>query len=213
VSQGVPIPDAVIASLEAAVNRYLALDPEGARRLADLHGRVILIEVTGFGTRLYLIPGPEGMQLFGRYAGEPDCTLRGSPAALARMGVTRRKEDQLFSGEVRIEGDTHLARAFGDLLAGLDVDWEEQLSRLIGDPAAHQLGSGVRALGRWGERSADTLSADVREYLQEEGRLLPTDDEVQEFLDGVDRLRDDTERLAARIARLAKKRRDPAGER
>jgi ubiquinone biosynthesis protein UbiJ len=202
----VPIPDSALAALEAAVNRYIDLDPEGAGRLAGLHGRIILIEVAGFGTRLFVIPGTKGLQLYGDYAGEPDCVLRGSPLALARMSVSPRKEDQLFSGEVQIEGDTHLAQAFGDLVGGLEVDWEEQLSLLVGDGLAHRVGSGARAAGRWGRRAGATLAEDVKEYLQEEARLLPGRYEIQGFLDDVDHLRDGVERLAARIERLAKKR-------
>jgi len=47
----------------------------------------------------------------------------------------------------------------------------------------------------------------VVEYLQEEGRDVPTRVEVDEFLDGVDRLRDASERLEARLARLEAARR------
>ena len=202
-SQGVPIPHAALAALETTANRYIALDPEGAERLAELQGRIVVIEVTGFGTRLFVIPGTKGLQLFGDYAGEPDCVLRGPPLALARMCVSQQKEDQLFSGEVQIEGDTHLAQAFGDLVSGLEVDWEEQLSLLVGDGLAHRAGSGVRAAGRWGRRTGDTLTEDVKEYLQEEARLLPGRYEIQSFLDDVDHLRDGVERLAARIERLA----------
>ena len=144
------IPDAALAGLETALNRYIALDPEGAARLAPLHGRLIAIELAGFGTRIDLIPGPDGLQVFGAYEGEPDCLLRGSPLGLARMGLAERKEDQLFGGEVQIEGDTRLAQEFGAFLGGLDVDWEEQLSRLVGDPIAHQVGSGLRAGGGLG---------------------------------------------------------------
>lgn len=211
-SDGVPIPDAALAALEAGINRYMALDPEGAGRLSALHGRVIVIEVIGFGTRIFVIPGTNGIQLYGDYAGEPDCTLRGTPMALARMGTSQQKEDQLFSGEVQIEGDTHLAQAFGDFAGGLEVDWEEQLSRLLGDALAHQVGSRVRAAGRWGRRTGDILAEDVKEYLQEEARLLPGRYEIQAFLDEVDQLRDGVERLAARVARLAKMREGSVGE-
>jgi ubiquinone biosynthesis protein UbiJ len=212
VSDGLQIPDAAVAGLEQALNRYLALDPEGAGRLARLHGRVICIEIAGFGARLYLVPGARGIQAFGTYAGEPDCVLRGPPLALVRIGLTQRKEDQLFSGEVQVTGDTHLAQEFGRLIASIEVDWEEQLSRLIGDPAAHQIGSAARATRRWGSRSTDTLAQDLKEYLQEEGRLLPTRYEVQAFLDDVDTLRDDVERLAARVERIAKKLPETGGE-
>jgi ubiquinone biosynthesis protein UbiJ len=163
---------------------------------------VILIEAKGFEWRLYLIPGTSGIQLYADYAGEPDCTLRGTPLALARMGLVRHKEEQLFSGEVEVSGDTELAQAFGELIAGINVDWEEQLSGLIGDTAAHRVGSGVRSAGRWSRRSADTLVEDLKEYLEEESRLVPSRWELQEHLDRVDTLRDDVERLAARVERL-----------
>jgi ubiquinone biosynthesis accessory factor UbiJ len=198
------VPDAALAALEALLNRCIALDPEGAARLGPLEGRLIGIELKGFGTRLYLIPAPDRLQVFGAYEGEPDCLLRGTPLALARLGLAERKEDQLFGGEVEIEGDTRLAQDFGAFAAGLDLDWEEQLSRLVGDPIAHQVGEGLRAVGRWGRKSADLLSQDLKEYLQEEARVLPTRYEVEAFLDQVDTLRDDAERLVARIDRLAR---------
>lgn len=201
-SDGIPIPDAALLALEQALNHYLALDPEGAARLAPLQGRVICLELSGFGNRLYIIPGVDRLQVFGDYAAEPDCVLRGTPIALARMGLADRKEDELFSGGVSVDGDTDLAHRFGDAIKGLEVDWEEQLARLLGDPVAHRIGTGLRATADWGRQSGKNLTEDLREYLQEEGRLLPTDYELKAFLDAVDTLRDDTERLAARVQRL-----------
>lgn len=211
---GATIPDPVLATLETAIDRYLALDPEGAARLTDLHGKVILIQVTGFEARIYLILGPTGIQVYGDYGGKPDCVLSATPLALARLVLAHRKAGpgQLFSGAVRIEGDTHLAQAFGDLLDGLEVNWEEQLARLIGDAAAYRIGTRVRAAEHWGQRTSAVLTEDVKEYLQEEARLLPGRHEVRAFLDAVDQVRDDVERLAARVERLAKLRDGAAGE-
>ena len=197
-----PFPVATLAVLEATINRLLALDPEGAARLAPLAGRIVIFEFKGFGNRLYFIPGAGGLQLFAAYDAAPDCLLRGTPLALAAMGLSHRKEDALFAGQVEIEGDTALAHRFGAALAGLEIDWEEQLARLTGDPLAHALGQRARGVGRWGERSLDTLGQDLKEYLQEEGRLLPSRYELETFLAAVDGLRDDGERLAARVARL-----------
>jgi ubiquinone biosynthesis protein UbiJ len=202
VSEGPRIPDALAAALEQAINRLVSLDPEATRRLRRLEGRVICIELAGFGSRVYMIPGPSGLQVFGAYDAEPDCVMRGSPLGLARLGVLDRKEDPLFSGQVEVEGDAGLAQEFGDFIGGIDIDWEEQLARLTGDPVAHGLGNRARAAGRWGRRSVDTLADDLKEYLQEEARILPTRYETGRFLDDVDTLRDDAERLAARVERL-----------
>jgi ubiquinone biosynthesis protein UbiJ len=42
----------------------------------------------------------------------------------------------------------------------------------------------------------------VAEYLQEEGRDVPNRTEAEEFLHGVDRIRDDVDRLEARLKLL-----------
>jgi ubiquinone biosynthesis protein UbiJ len=59
----------------------------------------------------------------------------------------------------------------------------------------------VREGTRIGRSARDNLS----EYLTEEARLLPHRFEVEDFLGEVDVLRDDCERLAARISLLEKK--------
>ncbi len=209
-SEGIQLPAALLAAVETLLNRYLALDPEGAQGFAPLYGRIIAIEIWGLGTRLTLVPGPGLLQVFGPYDATPDCLIRGAPLALLRMVIAERKESEIGSGVVEIEGDTAIAHELAKALAGLDVDWEEQLARLVGDPIAHPVGQGVRGLAQWGRRTADTLTADLKEYLEEEARLLPTRYELDAFLAEVDTLRDDVERLEARLERLARRPQAPA---
>ena len=197
------LPAALLAAAETALNHYIDLDPEGARGFAPIYGRICAIEVEGFNTQVTLIPGPDRVQIFGAYDATPDCLIRGAPLALARMMTAKRKEQQITSGAVRIEGDSAVAQGLSDALAGLNVDWEEQLARVLGDPIANQIGRALRSVGDWGGRTASTARANLKEYLEEESRLLPSRYEVEDFLAQVDDLRDDVERLAARIARLS----------
>lgn len=106
------------------------------------------------------------------------------------------------TGAVEISGDVELGRRFKELLDGIVIDWEEQLSRLTGDVIAHQIGRSVRAAHAFGTDTLHTLGRNFAEYQQEEARNLPAATEVAEFLAAVDVLRDDTARLEARIARL-----------
>jgi ubiquinone biosynthesis protein UbiJ len=46
------------------------------------------------------------------------------------------------------------------------------------------------------------MGANIREYLQEESRDVPSRYEVERFSSDVGELRDDVERLAARVRRL-----------
>lgn len=200
-----------IALLEGTLNRYLRLDPDTPARLAALHGQVIAVEIPDADLRLTFIPAPGHLQVLGQFEGTPDCLLRGTPLALGRLVLSGKREDALFAGAVTIEGDTETAQRFGALWAALDIDWEEQLSRLAGDPIAHQTGNLARGLDRWVRGAVDTCTANLQEYLQEELRLLPTPPEVSDFAGEVEGLRDDVERLAARLTRLERRLAEPQG--
>lgn len=193
----------VLSGIEQSINTLLKMDPAARSRLARDHGRVIALNLRGLELTLYFVPGHDGLlQLLGIMEGEPDCTLSGSPLDLIRSGDKETGAGQLFAGHVSITGDTGLAHNFGATLANLDIDWEEQLSRFTGDIVAHQLGRGTRGLASYLAQSKQTLESNLGEYLTEEARLLPHPFEVEEFLNEVDRLKDDTERLLARLARL-----------
>jgi ubiquinone biosynthesis protein UbiJ len=203
---GVPLPDALLAATEAAINQVLALDAEGAARLAKVQGQVLEVVLTGFGTRLYVLPGESKLFLYGDYDAEPDCVVHGSPVALLGMVTSEHREDAVFAGSIRIDGDNRLAQTLGEVFQGLDIDWEEQLSKLLGDTLAHRLMDRVRAGERWAGRSRNITRENLREYLQEEAAVVPSRQELDAFLAAVDAVRDDVERLAARVERLEQQR-------
>lgn len=198
------LPTALTAGIELAINRVLQLDEETLARLQDIQGKVIAIEMRGLDVSLYLIPEINKLSVYGRFEGEPDTTLRGTPLALMRMGLVKHAGDVLFAGDVEISGDVELGQQFSEILDALDIDWEEHLSHVAGDLVAHKVGNMVRSALSWGQQTVDTLGQDVAEYLQEENEALPNRDEVDGFLSGVDVLRTDVDRMTARVQRLEK---------
>lgn len=189
-------------ALEAAVNRGLHLDPAALARMAALEGRMFEIHLRGPDLRLFLLPGGRGVQITDETDRVPDTTISGTPLALLRTGVGRGERPRLFSGDVEISGDVEAGRQLKSVLDEMDIDWEEQLSRLVGDVLAHQVGNVARGLRDWSRQSTQTLQEDIGEYLREESELLPGATEVDEFMAAVDRLRADTDRLEQRIRRL-----------
>lgn len=191
-------PAVLAAGLETALNALLRLDPETQARLVALDGNVIAIEAEGLGLTLYLQPNASGIQIKESYDGEPTVHIRGTPLALARQGRGQRSTD----GAITVEGNTAVASEFQAALAHLDIDWEEQLAKVVGDAAAHQTGQLLRGVQRWSQQAGDTLLHDSTEYLQHEAQVLPPRYAVEQFLSAVDTLREDADRLAARIERL-----------
>lgn len=190
------------AALEAALNRYLSLDPDASVFLKPLAGKVIAVTVTPFAWTLYLCPNPEGIQILEYYAGQPDTTLSGSLFALGLMGVSDNPMQNIFAGHVHIAGDVHTGRAFQKLFEKLDIDLEEQLSHVTGDVIAHQIGRLARGGQRWGQTLLQNLRLDVAEFLHDESRDLPPAPELEIFFRQIDVLRSDYDRLQARIERL-----------
>ena len=188
--------------LTSAFNNYLSLDPEAPDKLRAFDGKLVCIDIRGPDKRLYLSINDNRVTVLEQHDEEPDTTISGSPAALFKLGVNRDAAPLFFKGEVEIRGDTRLGRQFKSLLADLQIDWEEHLSRLIGDAAAHQLFRAVNELRDWGRSAAGNFAEDVGEYLQEETRDVVSGAEMEAFYQQVDELRDDTERLKARIDRL-----------
>jgi ubiquinone biosynthesis protein UbiJ len=103
---------------------------------------------------------------------------------------------------VDVEGDTALASALTGVLTGLRWDVEEDLSRIVGDLAAHRLTRAGSALLAWQARAASNLAQALAEYWTEEQPLLARSQSLREFVDAVDALRDDADRLEQRIERL-----------
>lgn len=193
---------ALTAALEAALNRYLAMDPEAQRQLQPLAGRIIALELRGLGLQLYFLPGDRDIQILQHCEDIPDATIAGTPLALARLALAARPGEGLFSDAVALRGDTAVARDFQALLQSVRIDWEEQLAQLVGDRLAHQTGRALRHGREYAAASADILRQDLNEYLTEEARLLPSRPELELFHADVDILRDDAERLEARLQRL-----------
>ena len=188
--------------LASALNNYLALDPEAPEKLTAFDGKVICIDIRGPNKTIYLLINGNRIKVVKTYEKEPDATIIGSPAALFKLGVRRDSAPLFFAGEVEIRGDTRLGRQFKSLLAEMEIDWEEHLSRLVGDIAAQRIASLFNELTKWSKSAADNLADDVGEYLQEESRDVVSGAEMGMFYQRVDKLRDDTERLKARIDRL-----------
>ncbi len=105
------------------------------------------------------------------------------------------------NGSIELTGNVETAQAFQQLMTYGRPDLEEELSGIIGDVAAHGIGDVARNVGRWGRDAKSIMEQNITEYLQEESRALPSRYEVESFRRKVDTLRDDVDRLAARIQR------------
>jgi ubiquinone biosynthesis protein UbiJ len=104
-----------------------------------------------------------------------------------------------------LEGDTELAAALAKVVRGMTWEYEEDLSRVIGDIPAHQVAEfGRKAASEIKSQSVNLVQM-LSEYWQEEQPMIAKKRHVEAFNRQVDSLREDTERLEKRIAKLSAK--------
>jgi len=184
-----------LASAEAVLNRNIAASSKAQALVRRLEGTSLQIDVDGitrvratcFGGRAALLAGDES---------PADAVISGSLPALLQMLKVGGPTAQT---RLQIRGDAEIANLYRDLFAAARPDLEEELSRWVGDLPARHLSQLAKSVRTWARRARRTAGENIAEYLQEEGRDLVTKTELEEFLRGVDGVRDSVDRIEARL--------------
>jgi len=201
-------PEPLLRPLESLLNRNIAGSSRARGLLARVAGKSLEIRVAATPFRVRIEAAADRIAI-GRGGDAPaDAVIEGTPLSLARLAAPEATQS-FRSGSLQITGDAEIAQDFQKLFAAAQPDFEEELSHLTGDAFAHHLASLARGAVQFGRKASDTFAQNVAEYLTEEGRDVPARTEIEEFLAGVDAIREATDRLEARLAKLER----PAGRR
>ena len=195
-------------ALETALNHTLSLDPETRQRLAALNGRRVQLHLRGPEIAL-AVTVDDGHLHVGPPQDDSQLRVAATPGSLLAMAM-RRGDDGMAPGKVDIAGDAELARRLEKLASTFAPDFEEAFARTFGDVIGVPLARAVRkALGH-ARDTAEHLTEDSADWLRDEARMAVAPGEAEGFLDGVDQLRERSERLDARVTRLARQLQGPA---
>ena len=81
----------------------------------------------------------------------------------------------------------------------INPDIEEELSHFVGDIMANNIVTVSKKTGDWLNNTTDILQKNIKEYLQEEIKLMHSKYEFNVFSKEVSKIRDDIERLEKKI--------------
>jgi ubiquinone biosynthesis protein UbiJ len=190
------------------LNRGLPRSARARQLCAELAARSLSLEVRGLGSLRIESNGATLSVTAG--AADADAFLSVGPLGLFSLAGDDAQR-ALQRGDASISGDAEVAARFRELLRLLRPDPEEELSLLVGDVPAHQLGRLARALLGLMRRTADSSWRNSADYLAHERAHLVPRREGEQFLRGVDALREDVDRAAARLEQLARRRTPAAG--
>lgn len=188
--QALPVP------LMAAINHLLGQASWAREKLAPFAGHAAQIKLPPFEAAFLI--GEDGCIFLPVGEVEPEVSI--SLPATAPLLALQGKDAVMRAA--RIEGSAEFAETLGFVIRNLRWDAEEDLSKVVGDIAAHRIAGGAREFAAWQQQAAQNLAANLAEYFTEEQPLIASRAAIADFSAGIDNLRNDVARLEKRLQRL-----------
>ena len=185
-----------------AINRLLRASAWALEKLRAHAGKSALLQCPPFGLKLTILD--TGEVAASVPDASPDATISVTPGALLRLAA----RDESAWSAADVSGDVQLAAAIDSGRRNLEWDYEEDLSRLFGDIAAHRIAGAFREFDRWGRAAAVNLGQAFAEYATYERPTLASARAVEQFNREVDDVRDHVARLEKRLELLRRQRPD-----
>lgn len=188
--------------LETALNRAVDLDADTRTRLHALDGRAVTLDLGAVAPAVRVRVDGERLRVGPAFEGDSALRVASTPGALLALAL--RRDDGVPAGKVQIAGDADLARRLEQVATRFSPDFDAAFTSTFGDVLGFQIARAVRGALRTARGAATSFARDAAEFLSEEGRDLVPRAELDAFLDEVDDVRERSDRLAARIERLAR---------
>ena len=179
--------------IQAAINHLLGQAAWAREKLMPFAGHSAQIKLPPFEAAFQVTPD-------GSITAPPaDAALEVTIALPATTPLLALQGKDAVLRAARIEGSAEFAQALGFVIRNLRWDAEEDLSRLVGDVAAHRIVRSGKEFVAWQQQAAQNFAANLAEYVTEEQPLVARKADLAEFSAEVDRLRDDLARLEKRL--------------
>lgn len=181
-------------------NQLFCMDPDITAKLAPLDGSLIRLE---FKDELlfFLRVHKSQVRMLPDAAGPPDVIVRMSTCffqkpkfALGPTFLSRLVED--------IDGETHLVTEVQRFLSNFEPDWEEGLSKVVGDGFAHNICRAASITKDCRDSARSTLIENISDYFTYESTLLPTRRQTEKHCSKVNQLAEDVSKLELRLLSL-----------
>ena len=189
-----------LMALQSALNQALKLDINMPEKISALHGKVVKINIAPFHVDFYLGFSEQQIQLMDEWHGVVNTVIESSPWGFMRLSLLpTAKARTLFNNQVTISGDVGLGQAIKQLFDGVDIDWQSHLATVTGDVIAHQVSQMVEKGKAYHHQVSNSWHTTVSDYLHEEVRWFPPEEEIRDFFADVDALALQLERIEARM--------------
>ena len=197
------LPQVLTSALETIINQALALNIHSNSQLETLAQQTLTITLSELDFPLSFSVN-DNRVLVTTLAERADCEINTSIKTLLQLKKEQELTRLIKQELLDIQGDIKVAQQFSAVAANLEIDWQSQLAKYIGDIATYQVVQTGKNIWQKLTFAAEQIQADASEWLVHEKRMLVTTSELGVFNRQVSELAEETEFLTARIEALVK---------
>ena len=199
---------ALCSTVEFAINQALAFNMNGNGSLDALEQKTLTIILTELGFPLSFSIN-ENKVLVTRLTERSDCTIKVSVKTLLELKKEQQITELIKQEKLDVQGDIKIAQLFANIAESLEIDWQSEVAKHIGDIPTYKLSQFGKKLTKKINFSYQQIQADASEWLVHEKRLVVTFSQIQSFGQQVAEVSKQTDTLSKRIQRLAQKSNTP----
>ena len=187
----------MLDKIAVIINSALAHDEVSLRALGELSGTKVQIISHSPQFTIYLKIDADQITLSNEGDIEQTITLSGSLVALVSGLFDADEISTLYGTGITANGDTGVLKKLNKLMAGLNIDWEAAVGKLIGPMPAHLVTNAVSKIRPAISKNRRRICEIAIEVAQEEFRLTPTKVEFDNFSEEIQLLSSRVDRLEA----------------
>jgi ubiquinone biosynthesis protein UbiJ len=205
-TSGLLLPQVASTVIEAIVNKALALNVNN-NVLSHLDQKTLTVHLAELNFPLSLTVNTQDHNqpiIVGTMTERSDCTIYTSINTLKKIKAEQQITELIKAGELDVEGDIKIAQQFAAIAQQLEIDWQSELAKHIGDIPTHQLLTLSNKITNKVKVSSKQIEADITEYIVHEKKLLVTNSQINSFNQSVREVKQQADSMAARIDNLMK---------
>ncbi len=198
ISQQLMFAQTLSALLEKLINQFLHYNLHGTRALKPLSEKTLTVKLAELPFPLSFTVNHEKVHVTASES-HYDCCIVTSVSTLIELQKEQQLTQLIRNKKLDIQGDLKVAQRFADIAQTLDIDWQSELAKRIGDIPAYKIGQFGRQLLNKLSFASQQIQADASEWLVHEKRLMITSTELSYFSRDVDAVEQQVSNLSQRI--------------
>jgi len=191
---------------EQLINGAIASDPHVQKKIAAFAGKAIQINTRMPALEIRVVMEADHIRLTAvdsaQYALPVDASINGPTGKLLQQLFDTSTKHALVDEDVELDGDVQLIQDLLTTIKTLDIDWQDYLAPVLGDVLTQQIGQSLDETRAWASDSRKRVQRSMEDYLKEEARLFPHEQQLRNFADNLDELKLRIDRVDARVQLL-----------